>query len=63
MHELDNLTLETLGLQDSSIEQIKTIFKGPGIFLITGSAGTGKSTTLQAFTRYAATLNAHIFHH
>ncbi|NOR73000.1 MAG: response regulator, partial [Mariprofundaceae bacterium] len=58
---LDNLTLETLGLPDASIEQIKTIFKGPGIFLITGSAGTGKSTALQAFTRYAATLNAHVF--
>ena len=58
---LDNLTLEELGLQGSSIEQIKTVFKGPGIFLVTGSTGTGKSTTLQAFTRYAATLNARIF--
>jgi type IV pilus assembly protein PilB len=58
---LESLTLETLELQDSSIEQIKTIFTGPGIFLITGNAGTGKSTTLQAFTRYAATLNARIF--
>ncbi|MCK5307667.1 MAG: Flp pilus assembly complex ATPase component TadA, partial [Zetaproteobacteria bacterium] len=59
--QLDNLTLETLGLQDSSIEQIKTIFRGPGIFLITGNAGSGKSTTLQAFTRYAATLNVPVF--
>ena len=58
---LDNLTLEEFGLQNSSIKQIKTIFTGPGIFLITGSAGTGKSTTLQAFTRYAATLNARVF--
>jgi type IV pilus assembly protein PilB len=58
---LDNLTLETLGLPDPSVEQIKAIFKGPGIFLITGSTGTGKSATLQAFIRYASTLNAHIF--
>ncbi|MCF7822403.1 MAG: Flp pilus assembly complex ATPase component TadA [Mariprofundaceae bacterium] len=58
---LDNLTLENLGLQDPTIEQIKTAFKGPGIFLITGDAGSGKSTTLQAFVRYAATLNVHTF--
>ncbi len=59
--QLDSLTLEELGLHDSSIEQIKALFRGPGIFLITGSTGTGKSTTLQAFARYAATLNARTF--
>lgn len=58
---LDSLTLEELGLPDQSVEQIKTIFRGPGIFLITGGAGTGKSTTLQAFARYAVTLNRRVF--
>jgi type IV pilus assembly protein PilB len=58
---VESLTLETLGLHDSSIEQIKEAFGGAGIFLVTGASGSGKSTTLQAFTRYATTLNAHIF--
>ncbi|MDT8375793.1 MAG: ATPase, T2SS/T4P/T4SS family [Mariprofundaceae bacterium] len=58
---LENLTLEGLGLQKSSAEQIKAVLTEPGIFLVTGSAGIGKSTTLQAFARYAATLNARIF--
>jgi len=58
---LDNLTLEELGLPDQSVEQIKKAFRGAGIFLITGGAGTGKSTTLQAFARYAVTQNLDIF--
>jgi len=58
---LDNLTIEDLDLQDASVEQIKAVFTGPGIFLITGGNGTGKSTTLQALARYAATLKARTF--
>ncbi len=58
---LANLTLEALELPDSSVEQIKGAFEGPGIFLVTGANGSGKSTTLQAIVRYAVTLNARIF--
>ena len=59
--KLANITLEDLGLPDSSAEQVKEAFTEPGIILITGSTGSGKSTTIQALTRYAATLNARIF--
>jgi len=58
---LANLTLEELELPDASVEQIKEVFNEPGIFLVTGANGTGKSTTLQAIIRYAVTLNARIF--
>ena len=59
--QLANLTLEELGLPEQPVEELKNVFKGPGIFLITGASGSGKSTTLQALIRYAASMNKSIF--
>lgn len=58
---MKNLTLEELGLPDQTVNQLKETLESPGMMLVTGPTGSGKSTMLQVITRYAKTLNKTIF--
>ncbi|MDQ6955927.1 MAG: ATPase, T2SS/T4P/T4SS family, partial [Mariprofundaceae bacterium] len=65
VHILDpsvaKLTIENFGFSANAIDSLKETLQHPGIIVVTGSSGSGKSTMLQAMTRYATTLHKNIF--
>lgn len=65
VHILDpnmaKLCIEDLGFSHQAIDSLKRSLEKPGIILVTGSSGSGKSTMLQAMVRHATTLYKNIF--
>jgi type IV pilus assembly protein PilB len=65
VHILDpnmaKLPIEDLGFSHQAMASLKKTLENSGIVLVTGSSGSGKSTTLQAMIRHAATLHKNIF--
>jgi len=65
VHILDpnmaKLSIEDLGFSRRAMASLTKTLENPGIVLVTGSSGSGKSTTLQAMIRYATTLHKNIF--
>lgn len=65
VHILDpsmaKLTIEDLGFSTQSVNSLKESLQNPGIILVTGASGSGKSTMLQAMTRYATVMHKSIF--
>jgi len=58
---MEKLAIENLGLSNQALDSLKESLHKPGIILVTGASGSGKSTMLQAMTRYATTLHKNIF--
>jgi len=65
VHILDpdvaKLTIEDFGFSANAIDSLKETLQHPGIIVVTGSSGSGKSTMLRAMTRYARKLHKNIF--
>ena len=59
--DIAKLTIEDFGFSANAIDSLKETLQHPGIIVVTGSSGSGKSTMLQAMTRYATTLHKNIF--
>jgi len=59
--KLNDLTIESLGLTQKGLEQLKLSMELPGMMVVTGSCGSGKSTLLQVLTRHAVSLGKSIY--
>ena len=59
--KLNNLTIESLGLTNKALEQLKLSMELPGMMVATGSSGSGKSTLLQVLTRHAVSLGKSVY--
>ena len=55
------LTIKDFGFSKQAIDSLKKNLRHPGIILVTGSSGSGKSTMLQAMARYTTKLHKNIF--
>lgn len=59
--KLNNLTIESLGLTNKALEQLKLSMELPGMMVATGSSGSGKSTLLQVLARHAVRLGKSVY--
>lgn len=59
--KLNDLDIETLGLTNKALEQLKLSMELPGMMVATGSSGSGKSTLLQVLTRHAVSLGKSVY--
>jgi len=58
---LNDLTIESLGLTNKALEQLKLSMELPGMMVATGSSGSGKSTLLQVLTRHVVSLGRSVY--
>lgn len=58
---LNEISIDKLGLSKRSVDQLKQTMEEPGIILLTGPSGSGKSTLLQVLTRYAVLQKKSVF--